>query len=88
VALARALANDPPILLADEPTGNLDATNGQHIVEILLSIHESRGTTIVLATHDHDLARRADRMLSLRGGRIDRLEDLRTSRVERAAAVP
>ena len=84
VALARALANDPPILLADEPTGNLDATNGRHIVEILLSVHESRGTTIVLATHDGDLARQADRMLSLRGGRVDRLEDLRAS----AASVP
>ena len=71
VALARALANDPPILLADEPTGNLDAANGQHIVEILLGIHERRGTTIVLATHDQELAGRADRVLVLKGGRIE-----------------
>jgi len=71
VALARALANDPPILLADEPTGNLDAANGLHIVEILLGIHERRGTTIVLATHDQELAGRADRVLSLKGGRIE-----------------
>ena len=71
VALARALANEPPILLADEPTGNLDAANGQHIVEILLGIHQRRGTTIVLATHDQELAGRADRVLVLKGGRIE-----------------
>jgi putative ABC transport system ATP-binding protein len=81
VALARALANEPPILLADEPTGNLDAENGRHIVEILLGIHERRGTTIVLATHDQDLAARADRILVLKGGRIERLH-------ERPAVVP
>ncbi len=81
VALARALANEPPILLADEPTGNLDAENGRHIVEILLGIHERRGTTIVLATHDQELAGKADRVLVLRGGRIERVH-------ERAAVVP
>jgi putative ABC transport system ATP-binding protein len=75
VALARALANEPPVLLADEPTGNLDRANGKHIVEILLDIHERRGTTIVLATHDEELARRGDRMLVLRGGRIERVVD-------------
>jgi putative ABC transport system ATP-binding protein len=75
VALARALANDPPILLADEPTGNLDSANGRHIVEILLGIHEKRGTTIVLATHDPELAARADRVLVLRGGRIERVDE-------------
>jgi putative ABC transport system ATP-binding protein len=75
VALARALANDPPILLADEPTGNLDAANGRHIVEILLEIHLRRGTTIVLATHDPELAGKADRTLVLKGGRIDRIDE-------------
>ncbi len=75
VALARALANDPPILLADEPTGNLDADNGRHIVEILLGIHERRGTTIVLATHDPELAGRADRILVLKGGRIEQVHE-------------
>jgi putative ABC transport system ATP-binding protein len=74
VALARALANEPPVLLADEPTGNLDAGNGRHIVEILLDIHARRGTTIVLATHDDELARRADRRIVLRAGRIERVE--------------
>ena len=75
VALARALANHPPILLADEPTGNLDAENGRHIVEILLGIHDRLRTTIVLATHDQELAGKADRVLSLKGGRIDRVDD-------------
>ena len=56
VALARALANDPPIVLADEPTGNLDTANGRHIMELLRSIHRARGTTLVLVTHDAELA--------------------------------
>ena len=75
VAIARALANDPSILLADEPTGNLDSNNGQHIVELILKIHEQRGTTIVLATHDVELANQADRTLVLRGGRIERVDE-------------
>ena len=69
VALARALANDPPIVLADEPTGNLDTTNGRHIMELLRKIHEGRGTTVVLVTHDADLASLADTRLVLRDGR-------------------
>jgi putative ABC transport system ATP-binding protein len=73
VAIARALANEPAILLADEPTGNLDANNGQHIVELILKIHERRHTTIVLATHDVELANKADRILVLKGGRVDRV---------------
>jgi putative ABC transport system ATP-binding protein len=81
VALARALANEPPILLADEPTGNLDAVNGQHIVQILLDIHERRGTTIVLATHDLELAGRAGRILVLKRGRIEQVD-------ERSGVVP
>lgn len=78
VAIARALANEPPILLADEPTGNLDTSNGQHIVELILNIHERRRTTIVLATHDIELAAMADRTLVLKGGRIDRIESKAT----------
>jgi len=74
VALARALSNDPPILLADEPTGNLDLANGQLVVELLLEIRASRGATLVLATHDPVLASRADRVLRLRGGRVDTVE--------------
>ena len=70
VALARALANDPPIVLADEPTGNLDSTNGRHILGLLRNIHQSRGTTIVLVTHDTELAAIADERLMLRDGRV------------------
>ena len=70
VALARALANDPPIVLADEPTGNLDTANGRHIMELLRSIHDQRGTTIVLVTHDAELASIADDRLLLRDGRV------------------
>jgi putative ABC transport system ATP-binding protein len=74
VALARALANDPPIVLADEPTGNLDTANGRHIMELLRSIHQMRGTTIVLVTHDAELAAIADSRLIMRDGRVvDRL---------------
>jgi len=70
VALARALANDPPIVLADEPTGNLDRTNGRHIMDLLRNIHETRGTTLVLVTHDAELAALADASLLLRDGRV------------------
>jgi putative ABC transport system ATP-binding protein len=75
VAIARAFANEPPILLADEPTGNLDAKNGAHIFDLLVQINRTRGTTLVLVTHDHDLAARADRKISLSAGRVaeDRL---------------
>ena len=71
VAIARALSNDPPILLADEPTGNLDLANGQHVMELLLDIRRTRGATLMLATHDASLASRADTRLRLRGGRVD-----------------
>jgi putative ABC transport system ATP-binding protein len=69
VAIARALANDPRILLADEPTGNLDAANGRHIMELLNAIR-GRGVTLVLATHDVELAAAADVRLTMRDGRI------------------
>jgi putative ABC transport system ATP-binding protein len=70
VAIARALANDPPILLADEPTGNLDSTTGRQIIDLLLAINRDRGTTLVLVTHDPDLARVADMSVALRDGRV------------------
>jgi len=75
VAIARAIANDPPILLADEPTGNLDTTTGQHIIELLVTMRRARGRTLVLVTHDPELARLADETLLMRDGRVvDRLE--------------
>jgi putative ABC transport system ATP-binding protein len=69
VALARALANDPPIILADEPTGNLDSTTGRHIMDLLLGVHRARRATLVLVTHDSELAGLADVRLALRDGR-------------------
>src|SRR5205814_6865980 len=69
VAIARALANDPPIVLADEPTGNLDSTTGRHIMDLLLGIQRVRRSTLVLVTHDADLAALADVRLALRDGR-------------------
>src|SRR5213595_1626035 len=70
VALARALANDPPIVLADEPTVNLDSANGRLILDLLRAIHQKRGTTIILVTHDRELAALADGRLVLRDGRV------------------
>ena len=70
VAIARALANNPPILLADEPTGNLDSATGHHVIELLLQVHRSRGTTLVLVTHDPEIAAIADLSISLRDGRV------------------
>ncbi len=69
VAIARALANDPPIVLADEPTGNLDSTTGRHILDLLLNVRRTRETTLILVTHDPELARLADTRLTLRDGR-------------------
>ena len=71
VALARALAPDPAILVADEPTGNLDETTGKQIVDLLFTKHAERGMTLVLVTHDTSLAQRCDRVVRLRSGRID-----------------
>jgi putative ABC transport system ATP-binding protein len=71
VALARALAPSPAILVADEPTGNLDETTGGDIVELLFRGHAERGTTLVLVTHDTALAARCDRVIRLRSGQIE-----------------
>ena len=69
IAIARALANDPPILLADEPTGNLDSTTGRHVVDLLVEVNKVRGTTIVMVTHDAELTARSDRIVSMRDGK-------------------
>ena len=70
VALARAFMVKPPILMADEPTGNLDSVNGQHVLELLLALNTRENTTLVLVTHDQTLASRADRIVTLRDGQI------------------
>ncbi len=69
IAIARALANDPPILLADEPTGNLDSATGRVILDLLLGVHRTRKSTLILVTHDRYLANMADYRLTLRDGR-------------------
>ncbi len=69
IAIARALANDPAIVLADEPTGNLDSTTGRHIMDLLVNVHRTRQSTLVLVTHDAELAALADTRLVLRDGR-------------------
>jgi putative ABC transport system ATP-binding protein len=70
VALARAFCLRPPIVLADEPTGNLDTTNGAHVLELLLNLNRVEGTTLVLVTHDPVLAEYADRKIVLRDGLV------------------
>ena len=70
VAIARALANDPAILLADEPTGNLDSATGHQVIDLLIEVNRRRKTTVVLVTHDQELAARAARTIALRDGRV------------------
>ncbi|MGA2136601.1 MAG: ABC transporter ATP-binding protein [Bryobacteraceae bacterium] len=70
VALARAFMVRPPILMADEPTGNLDSENGRIVLDLLLALNRQEGTTLVLVTHDRELAANADRRIQLRDGRI------------------
>jgi len=71
VAIARALANNPTILLADEPTGNLDSVNSTHIMEILRGIQRQRGMTLVIVTHENEIAQSAPRHIRIRDGRIE-----------------
>jgi lipoprotein-releasing system ATP-binding protein len=71
-AIARALAGQPKVLLADEPTGNLDAGNGQAVLELLRDLNRERGLTMILVTHDQQIAQQADRVVRLAEGRIER----------------
>jgi putative ABC transport system ATP-binding protein len=75
VAIARALANNPSIVLADEPTGNLDSTSGNEVMSVLEQLNREQGTTIMLVTHDPNVARRTQRILIMRDGQIDQ-EDI------------
>jgi putative ABC transport system ATP-binding protein len=85
VALARAFAGRPPILLADEPTGNLDRATGERVLTVLRELHDEGGTTSVLVTHDPEVAALADRRVHLRDGRVVRIE---TAGEEETAATP
>jgi putative ABC transport system ATP-binding protein len=71
VAIARAFAPQPSLLLADEPTGNLDGETGKQVIDLLFALHAERGTTLLLITHDQALAARCDRIIHLRDGKID-----------------
>src|SRR5450432_626123 len=70
VALARAFMCKPPILMADEPTGNLDSENGQQILDLLIGLNRQEKTTLILVTHDNELAKYADRIVMLKDGRV------------------
>ena len=70
VAIARAIATRPPIIMADEPTGALDSKTGRHVLEILHTLHETEGSTIILITHDNGIASTAHRIVRISDGRI------------------
>jgi putative ABC transport system ATP-binding protein len=81
VALARAFITRPPILMADEPTGNLDSANGQHVLDLLVQLNREEKTTLILVTHDRTLAEYADRIITLRDGQV-LTDELATRAVE------
>jgi putative ABC transport system ATP-binding protein len=70
VAIARALANEPVIVLADEPTGNLDTKTGHHVIELLLAVNQQRGATLIVVTHDQEIASVADARVHMRDGQV------------------
>ncbi|HYO63653.1 MAG TPA: ABC transporter ATP-binding protein [Pyrinomonadaceae bacterium] len=87
ISVARAFANDPSILLADEPTGNLDSRNGRHVFDLMVELNRRRGTTLVLVTHDRELAARADRRVSLSEGRVAHDSDAEPAEILNAELV-
>ncbi len=82
VAIARAFANDPTIILADEPTGNLDLQTGKLIIELLRSLNKEKGVTIISATHDHKMLAVSDRILWIRDGLVDRIQRREELKIE------
>jgi len=82
VAVARAMANDPTLILADEPTGNLDIKTGTEIIELLQRMNKEDGVTVISATHDHKMLSASDRIVWIRDGRVDRIEDRSDLRIE------
>src|SRR5207237_8833614 len=90
VAIARALVNDPEILLADEPTGNLDTRTSVEIMEVLQRLNREKGITIILITHEHDIAEYAQREVTFRDGRVvsDRVVETRRDAAHERAVLP
>jgi putative ABC transport system ATP-binding protein len=82
VAIARAFANDPAIILADEPTGNLDLNTGRHIIELLRQMNQEREVTIISATHDHKMLAVSDRIIWIRDGQVDRIQKREELKIE------
>ena len=85
VAIARAFINEPKILFADEPTGNLDNETGEHIENLLFELNEAQGTTLMLVSHDLELARKCDRIIQLKNGKIHS-DSLQDEKIERNTA--
>jgi len=82
VAIARAMANDPSLILADEPTGNLDIKTGTEIIELLKQLNNEKSVTIISATHDHKMLSASDRIVWIRDGKVDRIEERRDLKIE------
>jgi len=82
VAIARAFANDPSIILADEPTGNLDLNTGKLIIELLRDLNKEKGVTIISATHDHKMLAVSDRIIWIRDGRVDKIQNRADLKIE------
>lgn len=81
VAIARALANDPTIILADEPTANLDQKTGEEIIDLLSTLCKQEGVTVISATHDHKMLKASDRIVWIKGGMVDRVEETRNMNI-------
>jgi putative ABC transport system ATP-binding protein len=76
VAIARALVKNPPLILADEPTGNLDSRSGAEIISILTSLHAEQGITLLMITHDADIAHHCQRIIHIMDGQVEREEQV------------
>lgn len=87
VAIARALANDPAIILADEPTANLDMKTGEEIIKLLKQLCRQEGVTVITATHDHKMLAASDRIVWIKGGKVDKIQDVSKMNINVGAIV-